>query len=516
MSISSLLTFDLPETLPDSTKSSEKAKHAAEAPQVPPPKSSAFPVNDSASTTTDVEALTAGLQLCSMKHRNDTNTDRKPITAPVVEAASSIASRTGLPSATVKKDKGKGKDPKIYDLTFIEGDGGCCDPPAHYDEEEGEEEDEESPADRMAAATTLIQINHDAVPLSTPSTLRMSSFPTLSSSDDDEEGDETTPPLEHFTISCHLSNNNHQLSISARQGDAVFDLVRIRERKLRLLRDRLRLEGVQRGGRRRRGGEAGWCRVCEAVRQRRYVEGYMKLGCEGFRYEREDTVSVADENADDDDGDDGDEHHNPTSSDSSPETLRAEETREWTSVPYPPVLTTPSSPASFVAGGSKPFRLPLYLNESAVRSSLPVTPTPPSPPPADQRASDSYPVASNYIDLTGSTFSSPPPPPPLPTTLLLRRSARKPQARGKKAAVKPPSPLKQVQTVSSSSELHNDLPTTGTTTGPSNQTFGTKSNRTQIRRLHPGGEGYLMNDLRLQIMSIGARNVARRKGKKGK
>ena len=114
MSISSLITTDLPETPPDSRGSSSETNHAAEAPLVPPPESITSLVNDSALTVTDTEALTAAEQLSSMRSRNDANEDNESITTPA-EDESLNSALTNSSTATVK-DKGKGKDPELYDI----------------------------------------------------------------------------------------------------------------------------------------------------------------------------------------------------------------------------------------------------------------------------------------------------------------------------------------------------------------------------------------------------------------
>ena len=243
-----------------------------------------------------------------------------------------------------------------------------------------------------------------------------------SDSDDDED-----PTIVNFTVSCCHGN---LVPASAEEGNAIFDLLSARERRVRL-KALCSILGVG-------GGEERRCRICEATTRdvglrERYNEGYRRLGYEGF--EREDTIELAD---DEDEDHAAAEQRKNAAFDFFVQTLLQ---ADWTPVPQQQqsLITTavPTSPvqSSYGATVSVPASTTQEKTPTA-DTQTPIINTPQRPL-----------LLSDFIDLTESnptSFSSSPPRPQDQTqTQPVRRSQRN-IAKGKN-----PSPLKQVQNASS-------------------------------------------------------------------
>lgn len=461
MSISSLITTDLPETPPDSRGSSSETNHAAEAPLVPSPESITSLVNDSALTFTEIEALNAAEQLYSMRSRNDANEDNESITTPA-EDESLNSALTNSSTATVK-DKGKGKDPELYDINPPE-DGNSQDSQVDRSATRNEAENRlpvpaiENEIDLALSLLDLGDKHYEcntcldgdptfgsqcltvpwrqrASPDSPVSPLPEAKYePNLYSSDSEDEGTPlSTTHKTRFNPSCH----GNCLQLSAHEGNAVFDLLPQRNQRHHSHHDGLEV----------RNGEMQ-CRRCELVQahingryeQRHQVREYK-------RFERGDTVPLDDDAVDSTAADglgaaenDGIRNHSvvpsnpPKLSRKTIKRLEAEK-RKWKPEPDS-LMSTASDPPVSAAATLEPTRLPRYPKRSATRSSVKPTTsinpeaTPqqtanePSPPPpssdktnpktrptyADRRSSASYPLATNFINLatsTSSPFSSP-------------------------------------------------------------------------------------------------------------
>lgn len=455
MSISSLITTDLPETPPDSRGSSSETNHAAEAPLVPPPESITSLVNDSALTVTNTEALTAAEQLFSMRSRTDANEDNESITTPAEDEFLNSA-LTNSSTATVK-DKGKGKDPELYDINPPEdGNGQDC----HVDRSATRNEAENRlpvPAieNEIDLALSLLDLGDkryecntcpDGDPtlgsqcLTVPWRQRASLDspvspspeakyePNLYSSDSEDEGTPlSTTHKTRFNPSCH----GNCLQLSAHEGNAVFDLLPQRNQRHHSHHDGFEV----------RNGEMR-CRRCELVQAHingRYEQRYPVRDYE--RFERGDTVPLDDDAVDSTAAErlgaaenDGIRNHSVVPSNLpklSRKTIRRleAEKRKWKPEPDS-LMSTASDPPVSAADTLEPTRLPRYPKRSATRSSVKPTTsinpeaTPqqtanePSPPPssdktnpktrptyADRRSSASYPLATNFINLATSTSS---------------------------------------------------------------------------------------------------------------
>ncbi|CAF9916624.1 MAG: hypothetical protein ALECFALPRED_010804 [Alectoria fallacina] len=295
--------------------------------------------------------------------------------------------------------------------------------------------------ERLCTDCLQVPWRQRAHPVSPPTVVEDESEHLYSSESEDEGPLLSAARKIGFSTSCHGNHLQH----SAHDGNAVFDLLSLSS------------QGDQRFGLRHQNrgldddGEAK-CRRCGLVRDParvRYVEGYRKLGYE--RFEREDTVSV------DDDAMGSQQHgrHGAAESDgeisSRPPKLSQKtierlerERRAWRPESNTSIATSSDSSMT-VTGVVEPIRLPLYAEESTTRASANASavtdpeataePNASTSPPSssrrlsyrDQRTGVSYPMASDFVDLT-TTSSSPPP------------STR--QTRPKKAK---PSPLKQVE-----------------------------------------------------------------------
>lgn len=264
ISISSLLTNPFRPTPPASGISSAEDRHAAKAPQVPPPESTTQPVNGSTVAATDVERSTAAKRLCSPDVRCEENEHHDVATAPVRVNSLSEAL---LDSPVVPANhKGKGKDPEIYD---IEPTVHANDQPCHKDRSADDD-----------AAETLPDL--EAVTPETQAALILQGLRTkyvLTSpwSESEDEGPlPSAAPQISFTIPCH----GHGVQYRANQGNAVFDLAPLRMRRCGL--------EDQRG--------ASSCYSCETMRlnhHEAYEAGHGEYGCE--RFEHEDTMPLDDD-----------------------------------------------------------------------------------------------------------------------------------------------------------------------------------------------------------------------------
>ena len=462
MSISSLITTDLPETPPNSRGSSSETNHAAEAPLVPPPESITSPVNDSALTITDIEALTAAAQLSSMRSRNDANEDNESITAPV-EDESLNSALINSPTATLK-DKGKGKDPELYDTNPPEnGNSQYCqvDRSATHNNAENRltvpaiENEIDLALSVLNLGAKRYECNtcpdgdptlcsqcltaswpQRASPDSPVSPSPVAKYePNLYSSDSEDEGNHLSNAHKiRFNTSCH----GNCLQLSAREGNAVFDL----------LPQRKQTHYSRHHGLEVPNGEMK-CRRCELVQAHidgRYEQRY-KVRDYG-RFERGDTVPLDEDAVDGTASErfgaaeyDGNRDHSMMSSNPpklSRKTIKRleAEKREWKPEPNS-LMSAASDPPVPAADAVEPTRLPRYPKRSAARRSAaptasinpeaaaqqPANKRPPSPPlPSDnqpphtrpthanRRSSASYSLASNYIHLatsTSSPYSSP-------------------------------------------------------------------------------------------------------------
>lgn len=425
MSISSLITTDLPETPPDSRGSSSETNHAAEAPLVPPPESITSLVNDSALTVTDTEALTAAEQLSSMRSRTDANEDNESITTPA-EDESLNSALTNSSTATVK-DKGKGKDPELYDInppedgnsqdcqvdrsairseaenrlpvpaieneidlalslldlgdrryecnTCLDGDptlGSQCLTVAWRQRASLDYPVSPSPEAKYEPNLYSTDSEDEGARLSTTRPVSPSPVakyePNLYSSDSEDEGTPlSTTHKTRFNPSCH----GNCLQLSAHEGNAVFDLLPQRNQRHHSHHDGLEV----------RNGEMR-CRRCELVQAHingRYEQRYPVREYE--RFERGDTVPLDDDAVNSTAAErlgaaenDGIRDHSvvpsnpPKLSRKTIKRLEAEK-RKWKPEPDS-LMSTASDPPVSAADTLEPTRLPRYPKRSATRSSV--------------------------------------------------------------------------------------------------------------------------------------------------
>ena len=517
MSVRSLLENAPVETPPNSRNTSFGDSRAAEAPDTALPDLASLSVNGSAVDISDAEVISPGAaRLNSVRHRDDANGDDEGVWAALAAEASQLllARFTRHPlynpaSAIIQADttaagaqlyfnepqthangeceatlaavrdafsnaapidfsfvagqcKGKGKDPEFYDTRPTENGNMEKDVAEisnaadillqfrHIGDNLNVVSELLGPSPSKCKVCTIERLCTDCLQVSWRQRARTVSTPTVVEDEsEDEDPRLSTARKIGFSTSCHGNHLQH----SAHEGDAVFDLLSLSSRGNQKF-------GFNHQNRELHDGEKK-CRRCGLVQDPtrvRYVEGYRKLGYE--RFEREDTVSVDD---DDDDAMDSRQHgrhgsaeyggeissRHPKLSQKTIERLEREK-REWR--PESNTSTATSSDTSVtVAGVVEPIRPPLYAEESTTRVSANTStvtdpeataePTASTSPPSsssrrltyrDQRTGVTYPLASDFLNLTTTSSSQPPPPPP---------STR--QTRPKNAK---PSPLKQVET----------------------------------------------------------------------
>ena len=458
MSISSLISPSLPKTPPSSPKPSP-----GEATQSPRPQSTTSPIDEPAPTATNQNTITAAAQ--SYPIEENTNLNDGLVTA-ADDGDSSDTSTPNLPGSAAVNHKEKGKDPELYDLNN------------HI-------ADHSSPAQNMNLETnvTNAHLTLDSAPRDIP-TIEEDQY-SHSDSEDDEGPQKVT-----FTVSCCHGN---LVPASACEGNAVFELLSARERRVRL-RALCSILGVGVSEERR-------CRICEPTRnvrhRERYEEGYKRLGYEGF--EREDTIELTDDDDDDNAAVTADEHRKNAAFNFFVQTLLQ---ADWTPVPpqqQQPLIIITASPTT-------PLR-----SSRAATVSVPASTTQEKAPEADTQrpnvdASQRPILISDYIDLTesiSSSSSSLPPPPPQDQTPALRRSQRN------IAAAKNPSPLKQVQNASSPVEQQQQPTASGSGSG-------SNSRQQQEAPLITGqrGEGKTTNHVLAYLDS--SKVMLARRGRKGK
>ena len=414
MSISSILGTGLPETPPQSRNRSFRDDDGAEAPQVPPPELTTSPVNDPELSVTDAGTLTPSVQLYSVRPRTDAIDDYEAI---IEDKPLNAAPTNSSPAA----GKGKGKDPELYDPIPTE-DGNTTDRQVDRSTE-------------YNAAESLVRLRNIDVELDSVA------FILLNLSESEDEG----PPL-HTARKRGFSTSYHGIHLQhfAHEGNAVFALLETssrRNQETRLHHQNLEVHS----------GETKWRHreVAQESIHAQYVEDYRALGCREF--EREDTVPLDDDAAEYNGKKDGSEMLSgiPKLSQKTLDRLEVERL-EWRPT-TDPLMATSSDTSGPVTEALEPIRPPLYAEESSTRGSVNPSATidpdataeenahdsPPTssqrPSYTDRRSGESYPLASNFVDLA-ETISSPSPP--------TRR------ARQNKTVT--PSSLKQVQTASES------------------------------------------------------------------
>ncbi|CAD6577079.1 MAG: hypothetical protein ASARMPREDX12_008113 [Alectoria sarmentosa] len=437
MSVRSLLENAPVETPPNSRNTSFGDSQAAEAPHTPLPDLASLSVNGSAVDISDAEVISPGAaRLNSVRHRDDANGDDEGVWAALAAEASQLLLAE---NGNIKKDVAQISNAADILLQF-----------RHMSDNLNVVSELLGPSPSKCKVCTIERLCTDCLQVSWRQRARTVSTPTVVEDEsEDEDPRLSTARKIGFSTSCHGNHLQH----SAHEGDAVFDLLSLSSRGNQRF-------GFNHQNRELHDGEKK-CRRCGLVQDPtrvRYVEGYRKLGYE--RFEREDTVSVDD---DDDNAMDSRQHgrhgsaeyggevssRHPKLSQKTIERLEREK-REWR--PESNTSTATSSDTSVtVAGVIESIRPPLYAEESTTRASAntstvtdpEATPEPnasTSPPPSssrrltcrDQRTGVTYPLASDFLNLTTTSSSQPPPPPP---------STR--QTRPKKAK---PSPLKQVET----------------------------------------------------------------------
>lgn len=507
MSISSMLTNTLPPTPPDNKTTSAEdhhaAKAAAKAPQVPSPDSTTQLVNGPAVAPNDAETSPTTGRLGSEDVRSEADEHHE---SPIVPLSIKSLEDTVLNSSYPPVDgKGKGKDPEICE---VEPAVDANNQPCHEDRSAADidtaetlptvESDSPEDPEVYQAASILVRM-HNATPESEVASILQNlgnknvlTAPVvdhepdhLSSSQSEDKGPlPSTAPRLSFTIPC---DGNH-VQNWAFEGNAVHDLVPLRKRRYDLA-DRK---------------EERSCYHCKTL-HKDYVEGYMKLKCKNF--EREDTVSLEDDNGDDNDiavvdrptyerrraaAEEQDYNYKAylaTLPKMKPKTIQRieAEKRAWIAKReqslMPPTTTkraprhTQPRPLTAAADNMvvraaairSPVRLPLYLRESNVRG-VPDTPLGETTtaeqhqPPTEVDPSPARPLppipSSDNNDQQQATVHRTPPPPPFTRPGTYPRSHSEPGSRMQqqprrntaRATAKMPSPLKQVQTVSSESE----------------------------------------------------------------
>ncbi|KAF6237145.1 hypothetical protein HO173_004613 [Letharia columbiana] len=484
LSISSILGTSLPGTPPNSRNTSFGDNDAAKAPRVPLPEFTTSPSNDSALPVTSAEILAASAQLYSMRFRTDAVDDDEALTAPVQDWSLNAARPNS--STAAGQGKGKGKDPELYDVDPAE-DGNSRNRGVHRSTDDIAAESLLQVWNELRSVSVLVDLGaHPCECKNCPDGTRMlcpncsvakDESDHLYSSDSEDEGPLlSTARQTGFSTSCHGNRLQH----SAHEGNAVFDLLPLSSRRSqtsRLLPHDPELHNGE--------SQCSRCELAQESIRARYVEGYRMLGCEGF--EREDTEPLDDDAVDSSrherygaaEYDNGKHKSEPLSEipKLSQKTLERLELEKWAWRPErDPLVASSSDTSESDADDVEPIRLPLYAEESTTRDSVhpgavidpeaaaegtPYGSAPPSsqrPGYTDRRSGQSYPTASDFVDLK-TTFSSPSP------------STR--QARKYKAVL--PSPLKQIQNAvhsdqTSPSPERQDRPTrTGgpvPTTGP--------------------------------------------------
>lgn len=517
MSIDAVLASSLPGTPPSSRRTSFEDRHAAGASDIPTPDLTTALVNEPVGDSYSAEILSASAQVCLMRLGSDKGDESFRAALIALAALAAEAPDVPLPNyatppandpalaitragrTAAGQVKGKGLDPDLYGTRVTEEDN---------TEIRGvDTSTDDDAAERLLQVQRLRLENkvleEEVNPISVLLDLGTQPSPVIKlefgSSDHDHlyssQSEDEGPPLttackRGFNACCHGNDVQH----FAHQGNAVFAIERLRE-------SRFGCHDID-----VRNGETQ-CRRCrpghEAVHAR-YLEGYTKLGCEGF--ERETTVPL------DDDAEDSPQHGRygaaEYDSDENPsemlstfpklgkkalERLQAEKS-EWR--PEPDLFMDTSSdapvsepdPLAAPARSSyapvsltdvvEPVQLPMYTEDSNTRGS--VTPSPAIAPDAtaeqtsplpsrkrprytDRRSGHSFPRASDYINLT-TTLSSPSP------------STRQPRQNNPLT----PSPLKRVQNAAAPDP---------TAPSPARHRMRTRNDGPVSKTRHPGPQG---------------------------
>ncbi|KAL9132905.1 MAG: hypothetical protein Q9175_005917 [Cornicularia normoerica] len=453
MSISSILATNFPGPPSNFRNTSFGDTHAAEAAQVPSSDFTTSPVNVPTTPAT-AETFSAGVQVYTTQDRNHANEDYKAIKATAEDGFPNAALTNS--STTAGQDKGKGKDPELYNTKPTEdsnaGDN-HVDRLSVYNAAESllqlwneldsvsglldlgtepcECNDCTSGDVSMCANADCLKEPWRSPPVS-PSPVAKDESDHLYSSESEDEGSlPFTAPKGGFGISCH---GNH-FQLFAREGNAVLDLPRLRH-------DNLEFHDQETQCRR--------CHVFQgSIHRAYYGEGYNILGCNGF--EREDTLPLDDDVVDSlrhkEYG--AAEYHSeknnskmlsrpPKLSKKTIKRLKLEKL-QWRPEPDHPIAT-PSASSVSSTDAIEPIRLPVYAKSNTPGSINPSAEQLANDCPSssgqrssytDRRSGESCPLASDFVDLT-KTISLPSP------------STRQARQLSQKTAVTP-SPLKQVE-----------------------------------------------------------------------
>ena len=230
MSILSLLSDNLPPTPPDSNTTSAadhyEAKAAAKAPQVPPLNFTTPPVNDSAVASNDAEIPTIAERLSPLNVRCEANEHHQFATAPVFD--NSLDEALINSQLAPVSHKGKGKDSGLYDTDpTVHANN------QHRHEDRSADHDA---AETLLSLKTVAPAIQTASILQDMRTKYVLTSPVVEHEPDhllsSESEDEGPLPFTDatqitFTILCHGNHVKHR----AIRGDAVFSLLPFRGRR---------------------------------------------------------------------------------------------------------------------------------------------------------------------------------------------------------------------------------------------------------------------------------------------